>query len=222
MIICISNLLSDGGAETIRTELAAADFVEGATTAGWAAQGVKQNQQLPADSVILGKVQGVSRDSLAANALFASAALPKAVSPVIVSKTTTGMGYGAHSDNALLGHPPIRSDLAFTIFLSPPEEYLGGELVIDEPAGEQSFKLPAGAMVLYPASTIHRVNTVEAGIRFAVVGWVQSLVRDARVREMLFDLDAARHLVFDRAGKCHEFDLLQKTYSNLLRLFAET
>ena len=116
---------------------------------------------------------------------------------------------------------PIRSDLSFTLFLSPPDAYDGGELVIEGSAGEQAFKLPAGGLVLYPSSTLHRVAPVTRGERLAAVSWVQSQVRDPACREILFDLDTARRTLFQREGKSREFDLLSKSLANLLRLWAE-
>jgi PKHD-type hydroxylase len=128
------------------------------------------------------------------------------------------MSYGSHIDNAFMGEDNrLRSDLSFTLFLSDPTTYEGGELVIETTGGEQAFKLTAGSMILYPSSTLHRVETITAGIRLAAVGWIQSLVRDAADREILFDLDTVRQELFARDGKTKEFDLLCKSYANLLR-----
>jgi PKHD-type hydroxylase len=129
------------------------------------------------------------------------------------------MEYGSHVDDAVMGSTdPIRSDVSFTLFLNPPDAYDGGELVIESTAGEQAFKLPAGGLVLYPSSTLHRVVPVT---RLAAVSWVQSQIRDPGCREILFDLDTARRTLFEREGKSREFDLLSKSLANLLRLWAE-
>ena len=115
----------------------------------------------------------------------------------------------------------MRSDISFTLFLSDPESYDGGELVTESHADEQPFKLPAGSLVLYPSTTLHRVEPVTRGSRLAAVGWIRSLVRDPARRELLFDLDTARKALFDRDCKSPEFDLLSKCGANLLRMWAE-
>jgi PKHD-type hydroxylase len=222
MILCIGDVLTADELADIDRLLADASFVEGRRTAGWAARDVKHNLQLSSKAPQHARATAIVRAALARNQMLQSAALPRALTPLLFSRSETGMGYGAHVDNAMMGNPPLRTDLAFTLFLSSPDDYAGGALVIDEAAGEQSFKLAAGALVLYPATTLHRVETVISGVRNVVAGWVQSLVRDPRGREMLFDLDRARRALFERDGKSAEFDLLTKTYSNLLRLLAET
>lgn len=222
MIICVGEVLTQADLSEIDALLAGASFAEGRTTAGWAARDVKKNLQLPGSAPQHQRCSTIIRAALANNSTFQSAALPRAMTPLLLSRSESGMGYGAHVDNAVMGDPPLRTDLAFTLFLTPPESYDGGELVIDDAAGEQSFKLPAGSLVLYPATTLHRVETVRSGTRLVAAGWVQSLVRDPRGREMLFDLDRVRRSIFARDGKSAEFDLLAKSFSNLLRMFAET
>jgi PKHD-type hydroxylase len=133
-----------------------------------------------------------------------------------------GMQYGSHVDNAFMGNENrMRSDLSLTLFLSDPATYEGGELVVETTQGEQAFKLDAGAMVLYPSSTLHRVEPVTAGVRLAAIAWVQSLVKEVTEREILFDLDTARQAIFAKHGKTAEFDLLTKSYANLLRKWGE-
>ena len=129
------------------------------------------------------------------------------------------MTYGAHVDDALMGG--MRTDVSFTVFLVPPDSYEGGELVIDSTAGEQAFKLAAGSAIVYPATSLHRVEPVPAGVRLAAVGWARSFVRDAGERELLFDLETARQAVFQQDGKSPTFDLLSKCGANLLRRWAE-
>ena len=158
---------------------------------------------------------------MARNNLFLSAALPKSISKVLISKSLAGMGYGQHVDNALMGNPPIRTDIAFTIFLSDNSSYKGGELAIEDLQGEQTYKLRSGEMILYPATTLHCVKRVDEGERVVIVGWVQSLVKDSRIREMLYDLDEVRKSLFNESGNSHNHDLIQKSYSNLLRLHME-
>jgi PKHD-type hydroxylase len=115
----------------------------------------------------------------------------------------------------------VRTDVSFTLFLSDPETYDGGALVIETSGGEDEIKLPAGSLVAYPSTTLHRVAEVTRGERLAAVGWARSFIRDPGRREMLFDLDTARQLVFQKSGKTAEFDLLSKTSANLLRMWAE-
>ena len=126
------------------------------------------------------------------------------------------MSYGRHVDNALMkgGH---RSDLSFTVFLSDPKDYDGGELVIEGADSEQGYKLPAGSAIVYPSTTLHRVDPITRGERWAVVGWVESWVRHAAQREILFDLDTVQRRLFAQMGKTPEFDLVAKSLSNLLR-----
>jgi PKHD-type hydroxylase len=129
------------------------------------------------------------------------------------------MTYGTHVDDALMHG--MRTDVSFTLFLSDPEDYDGGELIIDTAAGEDAVKLPAGSLVAYPTTQLHRVAEVSRGERWAAVGWARSFVRDAGRRELLFDLDTARRQLFARDGKSAEFDLLSKSAANLLRMWAE-
>jgi PKHD-type hydroxylase len=147
------------------------------------------------------------------------AARPKALSPLLFSRTGIGMQYGIHVDDALMGG--MRTDIAFTLFLDPPETYDGGDLVIESAAGEDVIKLPAGSMIVYPATTLHRVAQVTRGTRHVAAGWARSFVRDASQRELLFDLDTARRTIFAREGKSTEFDLISKSLANLLRMWAE-
>lgn len=138
------------------------------------------------------------------------------------SRYQGGMYYGTHIDNAIMGDEELmRSDLSLTLFLSDPANYTGGELVIESTQGEQAFKLDAGSMVVYPTTTLHRVEPVTEGERLAAVTWVQSLVRDAHNREILFDLDTVRDTLSQKSGKTAEFDLLSKSIANLLRKWAD-
>jgi PKHD-type hydroxylase len=129
------------------------------------------------------------------------------------------MQYGSHVDDALMSG--MRTDVSFTLFLSDPASYEGGELVIESAAGEDSIKLHAGALVAYPATSLHHVNEVTRGVRLAAAGWAKSLIRDAARRELLFDLDTARRQMFARNGKSSEFDLVSKSFANLMRMWAE-
>lgn len=223
MIITIDALLDAAQLNKIQSSLQTAEFIDGRATAGWHAQLVKQNQQLSRTSTLAKSLQEIVQTALQNNALFEAAAYPQCVHSLLFSRYEPGMEYGRHVDNALMGSGDRRdrADLSFTLFLSDPDRYIGGALVIEGACDEQAYRLPAGSLLLYPSSTLHRVDPVEQGYRFACVGWVQSWIRDPAKRELLFDLDTARRSLFTREGKSIEFDLLSKTYANLLRRWSE-
>lgn len=222
MILCIADVLTAEEIETLRALFASADAVDGKTTAGWHARLVKNNSQL-APGPEVEDARSRLRESLRANDVFAAACLPARFGPVLFSRYATGMDYGKHVDDALMGRGAarMRSDISFTIFLSDPDSYDGGELVTETTGGEQSYKLAAGSLVAYPSTTLHHVAPVTKGERLVVASWCQSHVRSPERREILFDLDTARRSLFAARGKTHEFDLLSKSYANLLRLWAE-
>ena len=221
MILCIGEVLAADRLAAFRERLTGLSFVDGAATAGWHARLVKRNRQAPSGAETK-ELQAELAETLARHELFQMACRPRRMRPILFSRYEPGMEYGTHVDDALMGGgDPVRSDLSFTLFLSPPERYDGGELVVESTAGEQAFKLPAGSLVLYPSSTLHRVAPATRGERLAAVSWVQSQVRDPGGREILFDLDTARRTLFQREGKTREFDLLSKSLANLLRLWAE-
>lgn len=222
MLICISSVLSPDKLSAVRDALSQKDYVDGKSTAGWAAAKVKNNLQLNAASKSYQTAQKIILEALSGSQLFTLAAAPQAIRPLLISRYGEGMGYGAHVDNALMGESPrVRTDLAFTIFLSDPDDYEGGELVIDDPGGERDFKLPAGSMVLYPADTLHRVETVVSGQRDVAVSWVQSLIRDPIQRQILFELETVRNVLFGKYGKSEEFDTLTRSTSGLWRMWAD-
>ncbi len=217
MLFQIPDVLSTEELQQLRSELSEAEFVDGKTTAGWYAKQVKNNQQLKRDAVKY--LEPIVKAALMRHPLFQIAVRPKQLHSLRFSRYNIGMSYGTHADNAMMGS--YRSDVSFTLFLSDPEDYAGGELVIEGADDEQSYKLPAGNAIVYPSSTLHRVNEVTQGQRLVVVGWVQSLVRDPAQRELLFDIDTVRRSLFAQYGKTNEFDLLSKSVSNLLRRWAE-
>jgi PKHD-type hydroxylase len=220
MILCIAQVLPADLLADLTRYLAEAKFVDGNRTAGWHARLVKANEQLsPSDALHTDLIRRVNT-AIEEHPLFQIAARPKAVRPVMISRYTAGMQYGTHVDDAIMGG--VRTDISFTLFLADPASYEGGELVMEGTGGEQSYKLDAGSMILYPSGALHRVEPVTSGARLAAVGWAQSLVRDAGKREILFDLDTVRRSVFQREGKTAEFDLLSKSTANLLRMWAES
>ena len=218
MIFSIPDILSPSDLEQIQLSLAQADFVDGKLTAGWHAKSVKQNQQLKAGTA---SVQKQVEKALKHNALFQTAVRPRRVHSILISRYEVGMSYGRHTDNALMGADFWRSDVSFTLFLNPPSAYEGGALVIEGADDEKAYRLDAGSILIYPSSSLHRVDPVSQGSRLVAVGWVQSLIRDASQREILFDLDTARRAMFAKEGKTPEFDLISKSIANLLRKWAE-
>jgi PKHD-type hydroxylase len=221
MFYCIDDVLTPEDLAWIQGELQEAEWIEGKTTAGWFAQGVKQNWQLKGGTPKTVAIQHFLKEKLYSHGLFCSLAQPKNLSLPLVSRYEVGMAYGVHTDNALVGDPPLRSDLSITLFLSDPATYGGGELVVDTGLGEQSFKLSAGSMVVYPSTLLHQVAPVTEGTRWVAVIWVQSWIRDGADREVLFELDTVRRSLFKASGKTLEFDLLCKVYSNLRRKWVD-
>jgi PKHD-type hydroxylase len=219
MQIVIGNVLSTGELRRVRAALARARFVDGAATAGFAARLVKNNQQAEASDRSLGTIRELVAERVLANEVFRLAVRPKTLSPLLFSRYEKGMRYGSHVDDALMDG--MRTDVSFTLFLSEPKSYDGGELAIEGVSGEETFKLDAGALVAYSATSLHHVSEVTRGARLAAVGWVRSFVRDPARRELLFDLDTARRQMFAREGKSSEFDLVSKSLANLLRMWAE-
>lgn len=218
-MLVIGPLLPPADLAAVQEAAAALPFGDGRATAGLHAQGVKANDQAqpgPELEAVVAKVEAALR----AHPLFQSAARPKALTRLIVSRYNIGQTYGLHVDNALM--QGLRTDLSFTLFLSDPESYDGGALVIEDHFEARAIKLSAGEVILYPATTLHRVEPVTRGTRLAVVGWVQSLIRDPAQREILFDLDQAVDACFAAEGKSAQFDRLSKTRSNLLRMWVET
>jgi PKHD-type hydroxylase len=222
LFICIPDILNAGQLETLTGMMDRQSFIDGRETAGWAAAGVKQNKQVSSASKAYAAMQALAGEALAANRIFAMAAMPKTMRPILFSRYGVGMGYGSHVDNALMGEAPqTRIDLAFTLFLSDPDSYEGGELEIDEPAGTRAFKLPAGAVILYPANSLHQVTTVTAGRRDVAVGWLQSLVREHDKRRIIFELENLRATMFAESGKTAAFDTLTRNVSDLWRMWVE-
>jgi PKHD-type hydroxylase len=219
MITVIADVLSAAEAAAARETLGKVAFVDGRTTAGWHAKLVKNNLQAASADVAVTSLRETLSAKISSNALFRLATRPKTLTPLILSRYEPGMAYGSHVDDALMGG--LRTDVSFTLFLSDPDTYEGGELVIESSGGEEDVKLPAGSLVAYPSNTLHHVAEVTKGARLAAVGWVRSFIRDAAKRELLFDLDTARQSLFQKEGKTAEFDLISKTSANLMRMWAE-
>lgn len=219
MYYAIGDVLDADGLREAREVLSGAKFVDGKVTAGWHARLVKNNLQASAKDARVAALRETVAQKIRENAVFKLIVRPKALTPLILSRYEPGMEYGSHVDDALMNG--MRTDVSFTLFLSDPDSYAGGELVIEGPDGESDVKLPAGSLVAYPSTTLHRVAPVTEGARLAAVGWARSFIRDAARRELLLDLDTARQSLFARYGKTAEFDLISKTSANLMRLWAE-
>jgi PKHD-type hydroxylase len=217
VFVSIGGVLPDIELDTLRDALNRSEYVSGKTSAGGHARQVKDNEQVAASvaAPLLTKIE----TTLLAHPVFKAAAMPKTFVKLMVSRYRPGMHYGLHVDEPMMNG--VRTDLSFTLFLSNPEDCDGGELVVEENGGDRDFKLPAGSLILYPTTTLHRVAAVTRGERLAIVGWVRSLVRDHADRELLFDLEnslaALRSLNTDRAI----MDRLYKVRANLIRKWAE-
>ena len=221
MLLSIPKLLTPDDLEMISQSLKPEDFIDGKKTAGWSAKTVKHNTQLDAKAAYGKDLKEVVREALKRNLTFQAGVKPKVIHSMMFSRYETGMSYGTHVDNAVMGSSFLRSDVSLTVFLNAPSEYEGGELVIEEVNQNRLIKLDAGSVITYPSSTLHRVAPVTKGVRLVAVAWVQSLVRDPAKREILFELDQARRSIFDQHGKCKEFNWITKSYTNLLRQWSE-
>jgi PKHD-type hydroxylase len=225
MLITIPDVLSVGEVAQARAKLDAAEWVDGKVTAGYQAQRVKDNHQLPEGHPVTVELGEMVLGSLARSPLFMSAALPLRVFPPMFNRYTGGGHFGTHVDTAIRAMMTtgqrIRTDVSATLFLSAPEEYEGGELLVEDTYGSHSVKLPAGHMVLYPATSLHRVEPVTRGARVASFFWIQSMIRNDGDRSLLFDLDTAiQRLAVEVPGNAAGVQLTG-VYHNLLRRWAE-
>jgi PKHD-type hydroxylase len=218
MILAIADALTSTDIAEVRAGLATASFIDGKTTAGWSAKLVKANLQA-LDSPELRKLRQLVHTRLVEHAVFALATRPKTILGPLFSRYEPGHAYGPHVDDAVMGG--VRTDVSFTLFLSAPESYDGGELVLDSPAGADTFKLDAGNIIVYPSAMLHHVAPVTRGQRLAAVGWVRSYIRHAAQRELLFELETARRRLFEREGKTPDGDLLAKCAANLVRMWCQ-
>jgi PKHD-type hydroxylase len=219
MQIVIGDVLSAVEIRTVADTLERARFVDGRATAGFAARLVKSNQQAEGSDRSIETIRKLVAERILGNDVFRLAVRPKTLSELLFSRYEPGMHYGSHVDDALMDG--MRTDVAFTLFLCDPKSYDGGELSIESATGEDTFKLDAGALVAYPATSLHRVTEVTRGRRLAAAGWARSFIRDPARRELLFDLDTARRQLFAREGKSAELDLLAKSFANLMRMWVE-
>lgn len=222
MILTLPEVISPDELAHIKRLVSGVEFTEGKTTAGALLQKAKNNQQIPWNHPVMKEVTGLVMQALGRCDAFMSVAQPRRLAAMLVSRYRPGMAYGMHVDAPIMAEPNhVRSDVSFTLFLNEPDTYQGGELAFDTGSGEAAFKLPARSAICYPTGQLHRVRPVEEGERLAVVGWVQSLVREPAVRELLHDLSEAREMLVGREGTERALELLNKSYFNLLRRHAE-
>lgn len=226
MLIRVPALLSIDEVAHFRKVLTETPWVDGRVTAGVQSAQAKNNLQVPQDAPEAQALGEIILRALGNNPTFNAAALPLRVFPPLFNRYDAGMGFTAHVDNAIRYHPSarqrVRTDVSSTLFLSDPADYDGGELVIEDSYGEQRVKLAAGDMVLYPADSLHRVEPVTRGSRWASFFWTQSMVRDDGEREMLYRFDRSITLTRADLGDSHPAVLgLTSTYHNLLRKWAE-
>jgi PKHD-type hydroxylase len=224
MLLHVPNILSRDELAHLRGALDAADWTDGRETVGVQGARVKRNQQLPDASPLRAELARSVLAALARNPLYFAAALPLRTLTPRFNRYQGGGEYGFHVDGAVMrsGEGHVRSDVSCTLFLADPDEYDGGELVVSDTYGEHEVKLPAGDLILYPSSSLHKVQPVTRGARVAAFFWVQSMVRDDARRAMLFEMDAAIERL--RVGNADAEAVLRLTgvYHNLLRQWAET
>lgn len=225
MLLTIPNVLDAEAVARIRRRIDAASWIDGNVTSGHQSALAKRNEQLPEDS---GQARESGEEILAAlarNALFFSAVLPRQVFPPLFNRYAGGMAFGNHVDGAMRVHAPsgrrMRTDVSATLFLTPPEDYDGGELLVEDTYGTHTVKLPAGDMVVYPATSLHRVTPVTRGARVSSFFWIESMVRDDAQRALLFDVDMAIVRLSKEVTEHPSLVSLTGAYHNLLRMWGD-
>ncbi len=221
MLVQIKNILGDTELQKIQDLLKTAKFRDGHLSAGMAAQQVKNNLEV-SDEDITSVLNNIVMNNVVRHPVYQQAALPHRIATPFYARYETGMEYGEHIDDPIMGQGDrYRSDLAMTIFLNSPDEYKGGELIIQTPFGEKTIKYNAGDAVLYPATTWHRVVKVTSGERLVAVTWVQSLIRDNEQRELLYQLSKTREKMLRKDPDSEDTKCIDSTYVNLVRMWSE-
>jgi PKHD-type hydroxylase len=225
MMLHIPNVLTPEQVARCRDVMIKADWVDGNITAGHQSRKVKYNLQLPEESATARELGDMVTKALYRNPLFMSSVLPQQVFPPLFNRYDTGMTFGAHVDNAIRMHMQqpirIRTDVSATLFISAPEDYDGGELTVEDTYGSHAVKLPAGDLIIYPATSLHNVTPITRGSRVASFFWVQSLIRDVTQRALLFDLDMSIVQLTRDHPEHPSLVTLTACYHNLLRQWAE-
>jgi PKHD-type hydroxylase len=222
----IPGLLKAEELKAIDELIASAEFLDGRASATLAAKSVKHNLQIDPSTEHAAAIGSIIEGAIRTSPLFNIAALPRRIHPFVVSKYGSGNRYGWHVDNPQMSDPrtpgpPMRTDLAMTIFLNEPDEYEGGELVLQTGSAQPSFKPPKGDAVLYPCQYVHRVNKVTKGERHAAVTWIQSDVRDPEHRQILFNLNQLHAAMYNSAPTAPETTMLLQTHANLFRMWCD-
>lgn len=224
MLLHIEGVLSPDQVARCRQTLQAQDWVDGRVTAGEQSARAKRNLQVPEDAPAARELGEMILSALGRNPQFVSAGLPLRVFPPLFNRYDEGMGFDTHVDNTIRFAGPVRfrTDLSATLFLTDPADYDGGELIVEDAYGEHAVKLPAGDMILYPASSLHRVAPITRGSRWASFFWAQSMIRADAQRSLLYDLDNAIQALSAQVGQDDPSMVsLTGTYNNLLRMWAE-
>jgi PKHD-type hydroxylase len=225
MLLHIPEVLNAGQVRNLHEMLAGAQWADGRITAGTQSAQVKNNRQLPEDSVTARDAGAIVLAGLKQSALFFTATLPRRIVPPLFNRYDgAANSFGNHVDNSVrtvITGAHVRTDIAATLFLSDPASYAGGELVIEDTFGAQSAKLPAGDLIIYPASSLHRVQPVTAGVRLASFFWVESMVRETERRRLLYEMDMAILALRHQQGEHPSVVQLTSCYHNLMRMWAE-
>ena len=222
MFVEIPDILNETQLKAVRSVLGQARFVDGKLSAGKTAQIVKNNEELAADEECFSALNDVVMSQLVQHPLYLQTAMPARICAPIYARYTTGMGYGGHIDDPVMGPPQsrYRSDISISVFLSEPDEYEGGELCIESIEGVTAVKLRAGHALLYPSTSYHSVREVTSGERLVAITWVQSYIRRADQREILIQMDQARQAL-EADGNASARQSLDLSYANLFRMWAE-
>jgi PKHD-type hydroxylase len=226
MLLQIPKLLTAEQVARFRARIDAAKWIDGNVTSGHQSAQAKYNQQLPEESIEAREVGEEIMAALSRSPLFFSAALPKQVYPPLFNRYAGGMNFGNHVDGAMRVHAQsgrrIRTDISATLFLTAPEDYDGGELLVEDTYGVHSVKLPAGDMVIYPATSLHRVTEVTRGARVSSFFWIESMIRDEAQRSLLFDMDMALVRLSQQVREHPSLITLTGCYHNLLRMWGQS
>ena len=224
MLLEFPGILNEAQIDKIREVVERVDFVDGRQTAGMAAERVKNNEEMAAGADQQQLLNRIIMSAVAQNPKFRSFALPNKMADFIVARYQPGMTYGDHVDDPIMGAggPRFRTDVSMTIFLNEPDTYEGGELTVRTPFGLKQVKLNAGDAVVYPSASVHQVAPVTKGERLVALTWMQSFVRDAARRELLFELDQAREHLLNTDPDADTTKYVDRSYANLLRMWADT
>lgn len=223
MLITIPDVLNKNQLDHIQKVLNQSDFVDGKLSAGKHAQRVKNNEELSSNDRMLNELNNLVMGSLVQNETYQNAAFPHRIATAFYARYGSGMAYGDHIDDPIMGPAgaTYRTDVSITIFLNNPDDYEGGELTINTSFGQQQFKLPAGSAIMYPSGTLHNVAEVTKGERLVAVTWCQSMIRDPAKRELLYNLNQARESLIDKDANSVETAQVDTAYINLVRMWSE-